>query len=549
MNADQRLYFTSLLGLAYLCGYGGLTHQDVGIIMVFTFVSYTIFFLKVEELSSIKYGAVSHSFGYGFDMMLFLFLLCNGTPGTTIAVGAFSIYVVGEKTMRNDMFLSNALLFMWIDDKSCTAFSVCAARMLVRNMYCQDMPGDMNSYFISFFVYTPIWLLWSVLYDSTNITPLSVSLCCFCGVYMAHMLYARHRMEMSGDKLGICIYGACASLVAYATMSVPWYASIPFFLYNKMEILHTMFDSKITRALANALLAIVCIALVVYLDVRTVPNTAAVVSPVCPPAKVERIQFEKEECNLWVEKQHFFSQYGQDSFIYNIVKDYPPGLFVDLAAAWPHYLSNTYFLETCMGWSGLLIEGDPRKLTELVRLRSSVVAPTCVTEVRRTVFFGDKKVSGINKIEDKSRPGSFELTCMPFRDILANYSLPLEIDYMSLDIEGAEDMAIKSIGNYRFDMITIELYHLRNDKAKVTVILDYLEHMGYVPVIGFPTKKDNICSSSSPGNNLWRKTSTRDVLYDPKFNNGRGRMDTHDVLFVLNTSKYVPSIEKILDCK
>ena len=184
----------------------------------------------------------------------------------------------------------------------------------------------------------------------------------------------------------------------------------------------------------------------------------------------KRIPLEKNMCHVFENKlklqKGVASQYGQDVVLYQIFKDYKNGVFVDLAAAFPKRLSNTFWLETCNDWTGFCIEADSRKIVDLVKNRTCQVIPECVMKTAQKVNFGDTKISGINAINEIEKIGSFELYCRPLNVLLSHYGSPLRIDYMSLDIEGSEAEALNSIGHYIVDTMTIELAHLRKNRKK-----------------------------------------------------------------------------------
>jgi len=53
-----------------------------------------------------------------------------------------------------------------------------------------------------------------------------------------------------------------------------------------------------------------------------------------------------------------YSQIGQDAFVINLLKEKTGGLFLDVGAGPPKYISNTYLLEKRYNWAGISIELD-----------------------------------------------------------------------------------------------------------------------------------------------------------------------------------------------
>lgn len=62
----------------------------------------------------------------------------------------------------------------------------------------------------------------------------------------------------------------------------------------------------------------------------------------------------------------FYSQAGQDIFVALLTKGKTGGKFIDIGAAHPIKINNTFLLESKYGWSGHLIEID-NELCELLR--------------------------------------------------------------------------------------------------------------------------------------------------------------------------------------
>lgn len=57
-------------------------------------------------------------------------------------------------------------------------------------------------------------------------------------------------------------------------------------------------------------------------------------------------------------KEKTYSQIGQDLFVKRILGEKTNGIFLDIGAAWPTNINNTYLLEQDYNWTGLSIEFD-----------------------------------------------------------------------------------------------------------------------------------------------------------------------------------------------
>ena len=100
-----------------------------------------------------------------------------------------------------------------------------------------------------------------------------------------------------------------------------------------------------------------------------------------------------------VPKETFVSQFHQDWLMYSaffrqLELRGQRGTYLDVAAAWPRKLSNSYFFDVCQEWEGVCVEGDPAKVAELRRARNCRVGPTCVSDREETVTFPAMHATG-----------------------------------------------------------------------------------------------------------------------------------------------------------
>ena len=74
---------------------------------------------------------------------------------------------------------------------------------------------------------------------------------------------------------------------------------------------------------------------------------------------------------------HFRSQWGQDKFIFENLMDFEDGTFFEVGAHDGEQLSNTFFFETTLHWSGILVEMQPHLFDDICRKRPRAKVFSC----------------------------------------------------------------------------------------------------------------------------------------------------------------------------
>lgn len=193
------------------------------------------------------------------------------------------------------------------------------------------------------------------------------------------------------------------------------------------------------------------------------------------------------------------SRYGEEWIIRDFFQDRRGGVFVDVGANHYRRESNTYFLETQLGWSGLAIEPQikfaadyaaHRPLTRFVRLFVSDVSN------RQAVLYvpPNNVVASFDKRFAESESGevaqAVTANTTTLDDILDRNGID-KFDFLSIDVELHEPQVLNgfSIDRFRPRLVTIESHAPIRQQ-----ILDYFTKHGYA-VIGKYLRADT--------ENLW----------------------------------------------
>jgi len=173
-------------------------------------------------------------------------------------------------------------------------------------------------------------------------------------------------------------------------------------------------------------------------------------------------------------KEGYRGQFAQDKWIAEtIFPQLRGGIFIDFGAHDGVTFSNTYFLEKELGWSGIAIEPIPHVFEDLKKNRNCQLINACISATPGKAKF--YQISGYAEMlsglydeydsqhlqrierEIKNNGGSCEIQdvdCYSLNQILHDYNIS-HIDYLNMDIEGAEMSILKTIDFDTFDISVI----------------------------------------------------------------------------------------------
>ena len=155
-----------------------------------------------------------------------------------------------------------------------------------------------------------------------------------------------------------------------------------------------------------------------------------------------------------------FSQSGQDRYLIKMFGFKRGGVYIDIGASDGIEMSNTYLLDKCYGWTGLAIDANFRYYLGLSRAnRGGETLFGCVgdKDVMREfqAAAGLSSVVGVEAGDHAARvkkeeipTEKYKVPCYHFGTLLQRWYAYKGIqvaDYMSIDIEGAEHLALSSI--------------------------------------------------------------------------------------------------------
>lgn len=166
---------------------------------------------------------------------------------------------------------------------------------------------------------------------------------------------------------------------------------------------------------------------------------------------------------------HHRSQFGEDTWLLPTLllasgrgQLHSQHSFVEIGAYDGTTISNTYLLEKCCNWTGTLIEANPANFAALnssdrhaTKVHAAVCkqAGTINITINGGVFAG---VDGVVKSRRAQGRGAAPVPCNSLTSILASAHHPHHIDFMSLDVEGAEAEVLETLDARRIRVIAVE---------------------------------------------------------------------------------------------
>jgi FkbM family methyltransferase len=181
-----------------------------------------------------------------------------------------------------------------------------------------------------------------------------------------------------------------------------------------------------------------------------------------------------------------YSSHDEELFVRDFFADRRDGVFVDVGASHYKDRSNTYYLESVLGWSGLAI--DP--LVEFAdgyreHRPKTLFFPMFVSDKsdqRATLYVGNNSLfsSAERTFTDSftNVQRTLEASTITLDDLLASQGID-RVDFVSMDIELHEPQALAgfTLQKYRPALVCIEAHPEVRQQ-----ILDYFAARGYVVV-------------------------------------------------------------------
>lgn len=168
-------------------------------------------------------------------------------------------------------------------------------------------------------------------------------------------------------------------------------------------------------------------------------------------------------------KKISYSYGGVDSLVNNIFKNNDKGFYVDVGCGHPVKNNNTYLLNK-KGWHGINIDLDNENINlfDIYRPSDENISTAISDKIGEEDLFFYHSKSAINTINkktadyQKARVSSIKkIKTNTLNNVLNNSKYNnLEIDFLSIDIEGSEFLALKNFDFNKYNPKVIVVEHL-----------------------------------------------------------------------------------------
>lgn len=198
---------------------------------------------------------------------------------------------------------------------------------------------------------------------------------------------------------------------------------------------------------------------------------------------VERLEHSKGQLQQDLVAEYIFKAMPSS---FNPVKN-----FVEFGAASGVALSNSYYLEKNLGWSGLLCEPSPNFHKSIIKNRSANLDMRCVSPISNSKLnfrmTNNPELATLEEFVNADSHANFrkngrtiEVNTVSLDDLLEEWKFKNDLFYLSIDTEGSE---YEILSKYSFRIkpcfLTVE-HNFTNNEVKIDLLL---EKQGYVRVL------------------------------------------------------------------
>ena len=178
------------------------------------------------------------------------------------------------------------------------------------------------------------------------------------------------------------------------------------------------------------------------------------------------------EGNIW-KPEPFYHDLYNDLFYRDIIfQNKKDGYFVEVGALDGMIMSQSYLFEKTLNWNGIVVEPNPVWKSNLFLNRQCGISTEAISNKRGISTFECREIpafsglkSSVNDARMSNIINEFDVETITLCDLFDKFNAPEEIDWVSIDTEGAE-------------LVILEKFFLENTKYKIN-LLSFESHQLY----------------------------------------------------------------------
>jgi FkbM family methyltransferase len=189
---------------------------------------------------------------------------------------------------------------------------------------------------------------------------------------------------------------------------------------------------------------------------------------------------------LYITKSRkWYSQIGQDFWVFGeVFNEMKNGFFIEIGSSNGVTFNNTFLLEAKYKWRGICIEADPLSYEYLRWIRRNICVNICIDKQKGSVDFIQQGLSSsilsLENKKDNLDGNIITIESETLDNILKKYNCPQVIDYLSIDVEGAEE---RILGQFCFDKYIFNCVTIERPSVQLRLVL---AQNGYIIIKEFP---------------------------------------------------------------
>lgn len=243
-------------------------------------------------------------------------------------------------------------------------------------------------------------------------------------------------------------------------------------LFNKFGLRVTRYESEISKAKRNFFEKWETLSQILAIHIKRLHERKAT-------------ELESNFINFLLENFNYSqSQLFQDILVMFLTDKKREGYFVEFGATNGLSFSNTYTLESQLGWYGILSEPAITWHRELSSNRKCHIDFRCVWGVTGDrLMFKQTQIAELSTVTEMSekdnlassriRGREYLVNSITLNDLLSDYEAPKIIDLLSIDTEGSEFTILNSFNfeSYQIKIICVEHNYNNIEREKIKNLL------------------------------------------------------------------------------